>query len=356
MSLIEQDLLRAVSQRTACAVLAVCRNSLREHLRRQRFCGPPAPARAEREPRPQPRALAPAERARVLEVINRDEHRDQPPAQVYYHLLQQDQYLCSISTMHRILRAAAQQGERRAQRAAQTHAVPRLHARGPNQVWTWDITKLATVQRGVYLSLYVVMDLFSRFILAWMLSRKENSALASQLMLEATQRYAIGPDRLTLHQDRGAPMTAHGYLDLLAELSITASHSRPRISNDNPMSEAQFKTLKYQPDYPRRFENYDHAQRWCQDYVGWYNQDHHHSALAGFTPRQVFTGEYLELAQQRQRALDEAYAHHPERFVHGRPRVALPPQEVYINPVLDEANGALQSGVNFPTLKRANAI
>jgi putative transposase len=137
-----------------------------------------------------------------------------------------------------------------------------------------------------------------------------------------------------------------------------SSHSRPRVSNDNPVSEAQFKTLKYQPDYPRRFADYDHAQRWCQDYVGWYNQQHHHSSLAGFTPQQVFTGDYFELARQRQRVLDTAYVRHPERFVKGRPLVAMPPQDVYINPVSegDEAKG--ETGVNFPTLKRlrANAI
>jgi putative transposase len=191
--------------------------------------------------------------------------------------------------------------------------MPRLLATAPNQVWTWDIAKLPTRKRGEYLSLYVIMDLFSRHIVAWMLSRKENSALSSQLIDEAAQRYDIGPGKLTLHQDRGAPMTAHCYLDLLSELAITASHSRPRVSNDNPMSEAQFKTLKYQPDYPRRFDHYDHAMRWCNDYVEWYNHMHHHSSLEGFTPAQVFTGRYVDIARVRQEALNEAFAAHPER-------------------------------------------
>lgn len=358
MSLLAQALPEGLSQRLACDVLAVCRNTVRNHLYQHHFCGPRSPRQQAPQHSVQPRALDREEQERIVARLNSAEFRDQPPLQVYYSLLEQGEYLCSISTMHRVLRIGNQQGERRQQRAPQTHAIPRLQARAPNEVWSWDITKLATEQRGVYLSLYVVMDLFSRFIVAWMLSRKENSALASQLMQEATQRYAIPPGTLTLHQDRGSPMTAHCYLDLLSELSVTPSHSRPRVSNDNPISEAQFKTLKYQPDYPRRFAHYDHAQHWCQDYVSWYNEQHHHSALAGFTPQQVFTGEYLTLAQQRQAVLDAAFAQHPERFVKGRPLVAMPPQEVCINPIPEGQDINPESGVNFPTLKRlrANAI
>jgi len=210
---------------------------------------------------------------------------------------------------------------------------------------------LSTRKHGEYLSLYVVMDLFSRYIVAWMLSRKENSALSSQLIDEAAQRYGIVPGNLTLLQDRGAPMTAHCYLDLLSELAITTSHSRPRVSNDNPMSEAQFKTLKYQPDYPRRF---DHATRWCNDYVEWNNHVHHHSSLEGFTPAQVFTGRYLDIARVRQEALNEAFAAHPEQFSRGRPLVKLPPREVAINPMPDNAEPSVaEQEVNFPTLQRA---
>ena len=186
-----------------------------------------------------------------------------------------------------------------------------------------------------------------------MLSRKENSALASQFIGEASQRYRIQPKQLTLHQDRGAPMIAHGYLDLLGELAITASHSRPRVSNDNPMSESQFKTLKQQPDYPRRFQNDAHARRWCSDYVDWYNHRHHHSALAGFTPMQVFTGSHLSLAAERQTALDAAYQRHPERFTRCRPTVAMPPSDVYINPVVAAETDELPTQVNFPTLPYA---
>lgn len=214
--------------------------------------------------------------------------------------------------------------------------------------------QLPLTRRGVYLSLYVVLDLFSRFVVAWMVSRKENSALATQLMEEASARYGIEAGQLTLHQDRGSPMIAHGYLDMMKELNITCSHSRPRVSNDNAFSESQFKTQKYQPDYPGRFESVAHARRWCEAYFDWYNFKHHHSGLAGFTPEQVFTGRYLEVAQLKQRALNTSYERNRERFVHGRPKVAMPPESVSINPVAtDDKGNTVDDRVNFPTLTAA---
>lgn len=291
-----------------------------------------------------------------MDILNSDRFRDQPPTEVYHTLLQEGSYLCSISTMHRLLRAAQQNGDRRQQTRHASQPIPRLKASRPNEVWSWDVTKLPLMIRGAYLSLYVVMDLYSRFILAWMVSRKENSALAQQLIREAHARYRISHP-LTLHQDRGAPMIAQAYLDLLGELTVTASHSRPRVSNDNAMSESQFKTLKYQPDYPRRFDSLEHARLWCVDYVDWYNFQHHHSALAGFTPYQVFTERHLELASVRQRALDIQYEVHPERFVHGQPVVKMPPCEVYINPLLtEEGVPDPHAPVNFPTLDRCRSI
>ena len=189
-----------------------------------------------------------------------------------------------------------------------------------------------------------------------MVSRKENSALAQLLMSEAMDRYAITPGQLTVHQDRGAPMTAHAYLDLMAELGATCSHSRPRVSNDNPFSEAQFKTQKQQPDYPGRLQSTAHARAWCAEYFAWYNHEHHHSGLAGFTPEQVFTGRYQAVAAAKQTALDAHYVRRPERFVHGPPMAPLPPTEVLINPVSDDERqaGATQE-VNFPTLPAAAA-
>lgn len=259
--------------------------------------------------------------------------------------------------MHRLLRARGENGERRAQRPAQHNAIPRLLAFAPNEVWSWDITKLPLVRRGIYLSLYVVLDLFSRFVVAWMISKKENSALSKQLMNEAVIRYSIAPGQLTLHQDRGSPMIAHGYLESMMELDVTCSHSRPRVSNDNPFSESQFKTQKYQPDYPGRFDNIAHARRWCENYFRWYNFEHHHSGLSGFTPEQVFTGRYKAVAEQKQRALDARYDRNPERFVKGRPVVKLPPEFVAINPISAEESGeGLADCVNFPTLTAAGYV
>ncbi len=341
-------------ERTVCEVLDINRGTLRYYQQKCLFVGPSAPRR--RKASQTKNALTPEERQHVLSVLNSDTYCDQPPAEVYYSLLSEGEYLCSISTMHRLLRCTGQEGDRRQQRPPQNHPILRLRATRPNEVWTWDITKLATHKRGVYLCLYVVMDLFSRFIVAWMLFRKENSALSTQLITEASDRYDIGPDQLTLHQDRGSPMIAHCYLDLLSELSITASHSRPRVSNDNPMSESQFKTMKYQPDYPRRFNSYQHAEQWCREYVQWYNHDHHHSGLAGFTPSQVFTGEYLEIAKRRKSALATAYEKHPERFFNGAPKAAMPPSKVCINPIVsDDSSEEPSGGVNFPTLRRAIA-
>ena len=336
---------------TACRALGLNRGSV--YARRNRAENA-EPAKRSRELSIQPRALSESERTVVLETLQSDEYHDQPPAQVYHLLLEQQRYLCSISTMHRLLRSKKLNGERRDQRPAQHHAVPRLLATGPHEVWTWDITKLPLVRRGNYLSLYVVLDLFSRFVVAWMVSRKENSALASQLMDEAAARYGIAPGQLTLHQDRGSPMIAHGYLDLMSELNITCSHSRPRVSNDNAFSESQFKTQKYQPDYPGRFNSVAHAQHWCEEYFDWYNFKHHHSGLAGFTPEQVFTGRYNEVARVKQQALDARYARNPERFVRGRPKVAMPPESVAINPIQPNEEGVIVNDrVNFPTLSAA---
>lgn len=304
----------------------------------------------------QPRALNEIERHSVLEVLHCEAYCDQPPTQVYYQLLEQGRYLCSISTMHRLLRSVDEYGDRRLQRPAQHNAIPRLRATKPNEVWTWDISKLPTQQRGEYLSLYVVLDLYSRFVVAWMLSRKENSALASQLMEEATARYAIGSDQLTIHQDRGSPMIAQSYLDLMDEFGVTCSHSRPRVSNDNAFSESQFKTMKYQPDYPGRFESISHARNWCESYFDWYNFTHHHSGLSGYTPEQVFTGRHTQVADQRTTVLAAAYKANPERFVRGQPKVAAVPKIVEINPVtLKEGESHQDSRVNFPTLTAAGA-
>lgn len=313
----------------ACTALDMPRATLYRHFK-------PKATKAAARRRCSARQLSDAERQAVVHVLHEPRFADQPPAQVYAKLLDEGRYLCSIRTMHRLLAEVGESGERRVQRPKTHHPVPRLVADAPNVVWSWDITKLATWARGVFLSLYVVLDLYSRYVVAWMVAARENSALAKQVLAEAISRHGIEAGRLRVHQDRGAPMTAHGFLDLLSELGVAPSHSRPRVSNDNAFSEAQFKTLKYQPDFPGRFRDIEHARAWCAEFFDWYNHHHQHSGLALFTPADVFEGRVHELLAARQAGLDAAYAAHPERFVRGRPKVARPPAVVAINPLEPE--------------------
>ena len=338
--------------RFACEALGLNRSTVYAWRRRQSTA--PDPARRSRKTTPQPRALSTSERVQIRERMNEPEFCDQTPYQVYHKLLERGECLASLSTLYRVLRQANQTGDRRNQRAPQSHSIPRLTATRPNEVWTWDITKLATTRRGNYLNLYVVMDLFSRYVVAWMVSRKENSQLAQQLMEQTLTRYGLTNRGVTLHQDRGSPMIAESFLDLMADVGVVCSHGRPRVSNDNPFSESQFKTLKTQPDFPGRFDSPESARLWAADYFCWYNHEHHHSGLAGFTPAQVYTGNYQTVSQVRQATLDRYYKDHPERFCQGKPRAALPPEAVHINPITSEApEGETSTAVNFPTLPAA---
>lgn len=312
--------------KTACAALGVPTATAQRHLR--------PPMQGPRRPRPPShRKLAVAEEQAVLKALHSERFQDQTPRQVYAELLDEGTYLASPSTMYRLLAAHGESKERREQREARSHAVPRLEASAPNQVWTWDISKLATCVPGVFLNLYLVLDLFSRFPVAWMIAERENSALSKQLFAEAITRYKLEPGTITVHNDRGAPMTANGFVDLLAQLGVERSLSRPRVSNDNPFSESCFKTVKYQPDYPGRFRDAAHARAWFTEFFDWYANRHRHSGLALFTPADVFFGRVAELAVIRQHALDAAFNAHPQRFVRGRSRVRLPPVKVVLNPI-----------------------
>jgi putative transposase len=312
--------------KAACEVLGLPRASARR-FRAPKFFGP-----RRRRP-PSPRRLSPVERQDILDVLHSERFADQTPHQVYAELLDERKYLASPSTMYRTLASEGETKDRRNQRAARTHAVPRLEATAPNQVWTWDISKLASWEPGKFFNLYLVLDLFSRFPVAWMVAERENSALSKQLFAEAFCRYELAPGSLTVHNDRGAPMTSHGFTGLLAELGASTSLSRPRVSNDNPFSESCFKTTKQQPDYPGRFRDIAHARQWLEDFFEWYANRHRHSGLAFFTPADVFFGRVAPLAQTRQQALDAAFSAHPERFVAGCPKVRLPASKVSINPI-----------------------
>jgi transposase InsO family protein len=283
------------------------------------------------------RRMSDSEREQVLTVLNSERFADQPPREVYAQLLSEGVYLCSIRGMYRILEEKNLVHERRNQRAPKSYAVPRLEATAPNQVWTWDITKLATMTPGVFLNLYVVLDLFSRYAVAWMVAAHENAALAKQLFQEAIARYGVRPGALIVHQDRGAPMTATSFADVMRALGVGQSFSRPRVSNDNPHHEAHFRTAKYQPDFPGAFVDVSHAREHFAPFYEWYNDEHHHEGLALFRPADVFFGRVDDVAACRQRALDAAYAEHPERFVAGPPRVRRPPDRVAINPDPDRA-------------------
>lgn len=330
-----------VPRTRACSALGVSVSSNHRHQQ-------PMPVR-HRVRNASHRRLSEALRAEVLQVLHSARFCDQAPAHVYHTLLGEGVYLCSIRSMQRLLKACGEARERRPIRPAQRHAVPRLQATAPNQVWTWDITKLPLQQRGRWLYLYVLIDLFSRYVVGWMMAGTENSALACRFVGTCAATHQIPAHTLTVHQDRGAPMTATGFINLLAELKIDASHSRPRVSNDNAFSEAHFKTLKTQPDYPARFDDEMHARSWCGDFFDWYNDEHQHSGLNGHIPANVFHGRWQAVTATKQDALDHAYRRHPERFVRGAPIAKGPPALVSINPLP-------ASIISLPTTPQANEI
>ena len=285
-------------------------------------------------PRPRPaRALSDGEQREVLDVLCSERFVDQAPTTVHARLLDEDQrYLCHPRTMYRILHGARAVRERRPQAKHPAYAKPELLATGPNQVWSWDVTWLRGPERYIYYPLYVIIDLFSRFNPGWLLAHEENGELAKQLITETCERQGIDPGTLTLHADRGPVPKGKTVKQLLVDLDVTRSLSRPRVSNDNPFSEAQFRTFKYGPEYPNRFTGFDHARSFCQRIFPWYNNEHRHSGIAYFTPADVHYGRVDGLLAQRQTVMDEAYISTPERFPRGAPRVPAPPKAVWINP------------------------
>ena len=307
----------------ACDALGVARASV--YRRRQ-----PVRSLAVR-PTP-PRALDPVEQQTVLETLNGERFLDQAPAQVHAALLDEGTYLCSPRTMYRLLDAAGEVKERRDQVRRPHYAAPELLATRPNEVWSWDITKLLGPVKWTYFYLYVILDIFSRYVVGWMIAPQESAALAERLIAETCAKYGIAPGQLTLHADRGGAMRSKPVALLLADLGVVKTHSRPYVSNDNPFSEAQFRTLKYCPQFPDRFGSIEDGRAFGQEFFRWYNHDHRHSGLGFLTPALVHFGHAAVVRASRDRVLVAAYARHPERFVNGRPHPADLPTAVWINP------------------------
>jgi putative transposase len=287
-----------------------------------------------RDPKPRPtpeRALQPEEKEQVLQVLNSEPFQDSAPREVYATLLDQDIYLCSWRTMYRILSERQLVCERRNQLRHPPYSKPELLATAPNQLWSWDITKLRGPVKWTYYYLYVILDVYSRYVPGWLIAECESAHLAKQLIAETCAKQGIVPGQLTLHADRGSAMKSRSVALLLADLGVTKTHSRPYVSDDNPYSEAQFKTMKYRPAYPERFGSIQDARAWARPFFHWYNHEHHHSGLALLTPATVHYGQAQAVLERRQETLRAAYVAHPERFVHGVPKPPSLPTEVWIN-------------------------
>ncbi len=309
----------------ACRSLSVSRATFYRRLR-PRSTEP-------QQPRPTPaRALTVSEKQQVLDLLNGPRFVDAAPAAVVATLLDEERYLCSERTMYRLLAAEKTLQERRRQRRHPVYTKPELLATAANQVWSWDITRLRGPQPGWWFYLYVVLDIFSRYVVGWMLAEHEREALAQRLLEETSTKQGIPKNQLTLHSDRGSPMTAKDTGRLLVRLGISQSFSRPRISNDNPFSEAQFKTLKYHPSFPDRFGSIEDAIAFCRSFFRWYNTQHRHAGIAMLTPEDVHCGKADHKLKIRQLALDEARRNNPQRFVRGRPTIQRLPRAVWINP------------------------
>jgi putative transposase len=299
--------------------------------------------------------LSPAERQSALDLLHEPRFLDLSPAEIYATLLDEGRYLCSPRTFYRLLAAAQEVRERRDQLRHPSYAAPELLATRPNELWSWDITKLLGPAKWTYYYLYVLLDVFSRYVVGWMVAHRESARLAERLIAESCQRQGIAPGQLTVHADRGPAMTSKPVALLLADLGITKSHSRPHVSNDNPYSEAQFKTLKYCPAFPDRFGSLEHARSFGGDFFPWYNTEHHHVGIGLFTPHDVHYGLAAAKWERRAAVLAEAFARHPERFPRGRPRPLALPTAVWINPPANPC-GSPEAAITLTQESRATEI
>jgi putative transposase len=290
------------------------------------------PVYGARRPCPSPRALSTQERQEVLDLLHSPRFVDRAPAEVVATLLDDGTYRCSERTMYRILDASSEVRERRDQLRKPTYTKPELLATRPNELWSWDITKLHGPAKWTYFYLYVILDVFSRYVVGWMVATQETAALAEELIRTTCERQRIPREQLTIHADRGTSMTSKPVALLLSDLGVTKTHSRPHVSNDNPFSEAHFKTLKYRPGFPERFGTIEDSRAHCASFFDWYNNDHRHSGIAMLTPHDLHHGLADKRTAQRAAVLAAAHRAHPERFVRGAPAPKSPPREVWINP------------------------
>ena len=321
-----QQLAPEVGIAAACRSMEVSRATFY-----RRLCQAERPLRAG-QPRPKPvRALSDEERGKVVEILHQERFMDKAPATVYATLLDEGTYLCSTRTMYRILGKEGEVRERRDQLRHPHYSAPQLLAMGPNQVWSWDITKLLGPVKWSYFYLFVILDLFSRYVVGWMIAHRESAVLAERLIRETCEKQNIEPGQLTIHADRGSSMTSKPVALLMADLGITKTHSRPHVSDDNPYSESQFKTLKYHPTFPERFGSIEDARAFCQQFFPWYNTEHRHSGIGLLTPATVHYGKDSIVTNQRQLVLTVAFSNHPERFARGAPRPPRVPDAVWIN-------------------------
>jgi len=308
-----------------CRALGISRSAIYRHISRVSKSSVAVSRRQSK------RALLEDERKTVLDCLHSKRFIDKAVPQVFATLLDEGKYLCSIRTMYRILAAENEVRERRDQLTHPRYQKPELLATSPNEVWSWDITKLKGPVKWTYYYLYVILDIFSRYCVGWMIAMRESAALAARLIKETCLKQVVSPDRLTLHADRGSSMRSKRVALLLSDLGVTKTHSRPHVSNDNPFSESQFKTLKYRPQFPSRFGSIQDARLFCQSFFDWYNRCHHHSGIALMTPEDVHYGRGASVTRMRQMTLDAAYQAHPERFIKA-PKAPVLPRAVWINP------------------------
>jgi putative transposase len=322
-----QEAADRVGTRVACKALGLPRATYYRYRSRKTSSMVRPPASLPPTRKPSPRELSPEEQRKVLDVLHSERFVDKAPGEVYATLLDEGTFLCSERTMYRILAKHDEVRERRNQRVHPKYPVPQLHATAPNQVWSWDITKLRGPAKWVFYHLYVIIDIFSRYVVGWMVAPREYGSLAKRLIEAACEKQGIMPGQLDIHADRGTSMKSK----VLADLGVTKTHSRPHVSNDNPYSESQFKTMKYRPEFPPCFGSIQDARSFCDLFFEWYNNDHRHSGIAMLTPEMVHYGEVQQVLDARANVLSAAFDAHPERFVKGRPVPQQPPAAAWIN-------------------------